>query len=268
MEATISGMNRTGAFVSPEGTEAMTRAANELTPPMPVDTSASDAERLGYINESSAVGSVPAPVPLQGVIESGVAEITGDDMSILLDKIGERIAYERSGVRLYEALITKHQAVSELEGILLPTVEELAAMGTGSIPIAPVADETAAETLLRIRKEELEHFRMLGEAMQQLGGDPTAQTPCADVVGTASMGFMQVLADPRTTLAQCLNTLLAVELTDNAGWELLIQLADDAGEDELSASFLTALGEEQQHLAIVKEWLSTLVSSGQGTAAV
>jgi hypothetical protein len=62
--------------------------------------------------------------------------------------------------------------------------------------------------------------------------------------------------------------MLAVELTDNAGWELLIQLADDAGEDELSASFLTALGEEQQHLAIVKEWLSTLVSSGQGTAAV
>jgi len=89
-----------------------------------------------------------------------------------------------------------------------------------------------------------------------------------DVIGTASMGFMQVLTDPRTTLAQCLNTMLAVELTDNAAWELLIQLADDAGETELSGRFLAALSQEQQHLAIVKEWVTTLVATGAGTPAV
>jgi hypothetical protein len=35
--------------------------------------------------------------------------------------------------------------------------------------------------------------------------------------------------------------VLSAELTDNAGWELLIQLAEDAGETELAGRFLGAL---------------------------
>jgi hypothetical protein len=109
---------------------------------------------------------------------------------------------------------------------------------------------------------------MLCLAMQKMGGDPTAQTPCADVTATASMGIVQVLTDPRTTLAQCLNAILSAELTDNAGWELLVQLAEDAGESELAGRFLGALGQEQEHLAIVKGWLTQLVTEGAGTPAV
>ena len=75
----------------------------------------------------------------------------------------------------------------------------------------------------------------------------------------ASSGFMQVLNDPRTTLAQCLNAMLAVELADNAGWELLANLADNANEDELAGQFLGALAQEQQHLLIVKQWLTSVV---------
>lgn len=37
MQATVPGMNRTGAAVSPQGTQAMTRAAQELAPPQPID---------------------------------------------------------------------------------------------------------------------------------------------------------------------------------------------------------------------------------------
>jgi hypothetical protein len=76
------------------------------------------------------------------------------------------------------------------------------------------------------------------------------------------------LTDPRTTLAQCLNIMLSVELTDNAGWELLIELAEDAGEAELSGRFLGAMSQEQEHLVIVKAWLTTLVAKGAGTVAV
>lgn len=43
---------------------------------------------------------------------------------------------------------------------------------------------------------------MLSEAIVDMGGDPTAQTPCADVSAVAAMGLIQVLTDPRTTLAQ------------------------------------------------------------------
>ena len=95
--------------------------------------------------------------------------------------------------------------------------------------------------------------------MEKLGGDPTAQTPCADVSAVAASGFMQVLNDPRTTLAQCLNAMLAVELADNAGWELLADLAEDAGQSDMASQFLAALAEEQEHLVIVKGWLKAIL---------
>ena len=62
--------------------------------------------------------------------------------------------------------------------------------------------------------------------------------------------------------------MLTAELTDNAGWELLIQLSEQAGESELAGRFLGALAQEQEHLAIVKGWLTLLVSKGAGTPAV
>jgi hypothetical protein len=77
---------------------------------------------------------------------------------------------------------------------------------------------------------------------------------------------MQVLNDPRTTLAQCLNAMLAVELADNAGWELLASLADEAGQSDLAGRFLGALGQEQQHLAIIKGWLTAIVSDKTAAA--
>jgi rubrerythrin len=127
---------------------------------------------------------------------------------------------------------------------------------------------SALETLQRIRAEELGHFRLLCDVVLKLGGDPTAQTPCADVTAAASMGLMQVITDPRTTLAQCLNTMLTAELTDNAGWELLAQLAQEAGHKELVKPFAQALEAEQRHLLIVREWLKLLLTTEAGTAAV
>ncbi|RYF70888.1 MAG: ferritin Dps family protein, partial [Comamonadaceae bacterium] len=97
---------------------------------------------------------------------------------------------------------------------------------------------------------------------------PTAMTPCADVQATATLGIMQVVTDPRTTLAQSLNAMLAAELIDNASWELLASLAEDAGETELAGRFLGALAQEQEHLAVVKGWVTLLVSEGAGSPAV
>jgi rubrerythrin len=82
------------------------------------------------------------------------------------------------------------------------------------------------------------------------------------------MGLMQVLTDPRTTIAQCLNTLLTAELTDNAGWELLSELADSADQPQLLEPFAEALKAEQQHLSIVHDWLRALTMQAPGTVAV
>lgn len=269
MEATTLGVNRTGAAVSPDRTQAMLDATNQLTTPQRIDTSASDAQHIVYISESEALGSIPPPPSVQGMLKSGIATLMGSNPSIFMDKIGERIAFERGGVRLYDALITKYQAIFQTEGDVLQSASPGAA---GSAPeqtsSALLPAETSFETLERIRSEELAHFRLLCEIMEQLGGDPTAQTPCADVIATASMGLIQVVTDPRTTLAQSLSAMLTAELTDNAGWELLIELADDAGEDELSSRFKAALSEEQAHLVSIRHWLRLLVLEGAGTPAL
>lgn len=254
MQPTSPGSNLTGTAQTPAALLAMNEAADELTPGEDIDTSAMQAQKLAAIAEADAVGSVPPPASLKGVMKSGLARIKGGHPVIFMDKIGERIAFERTGTRLYDALIVKYRAAVEQQPDALP--RELPAEGDAGLAI----EGDPGEILARIRAEEVEHFSLLCEAMTQLGGDPTAQTPCADVAAVASSGLMQVLNDPRTTLAQCLSAMLTAELTDNAGWELLISLAEEVGEPELAGRFLGALGQEQEHLAIVKGWLTALVS--------
>ena len=290
MEPTTTGMNKTGAASRPECAQAMAEAVQRFSPPSDIDTSAAEQVRLLYLAESQAVGSIPRPASFSGTLKTGVAQLMGERPELLMDKIGERLAFERSGVRIYDALIVKYQALSQ-EGVELPNALQAlqaqdetgdAAAGAddaaGALPPTPalpalewpqsLGGEAAADTLRRIRAEELEHFHMLTDAMQQLGGDTTAQTPCADVIGTASAGIVQVVTDPRTTFAQSLNAILTIELTDNAGWELLIQLADKAGEAELSEWFANALAQEAQHLAIVRAWLAALLLAEDTTPAL
>jgi bacterioferritin (cytochrome b1) len=256
MEATATGPNRTGAAINPKGIERMMEAVEELSPPMPISTLQMDVERQRYIAEADAVGSIP-PAQSQRSKSRKADVAAAQSRSVLLDKLGERMAFERTGTRLYSALITKYLALSNAgEEPLLPAR-------------SPDAEgERALDTLQRIRAEELAHFRMLCDIVAQLGGDPTAQTPCADVSGAASIGLMQVVTDPRTTLAQSLNAILTAELTDNAGWELLAQLAEAAGQSQLLDAFAEALAAEQEHLEIVQTWLKSLIMHAPGTPAV
>lgn len=255
MHATTLGHNRTGGALSPAALQAMNDAADELTPERVIDTSELQLQKMGFISEADAVGSVPVPSTVKGFVKTGLAKLKGGEPTVLLDKLGERIAFERTGTRLYEALIAKYRATLAAgdEDPLTPIPAELQADGA--------ANEAPLETLLNIRGEELAHFKMLTEAVLEMGGDPTSQTPSADVAAVASMGIMQVLNDPRTTLAQCLTAMMTAELTDNAGWELLIRLTEDAGERDLAQAFDAALADEDRHLEIIKTWLTELVST-------
>src|SRR5690606_30121461 len=154
--------------------------------------------------------------------------------------IGERIAFERAGTRLYDALIAKYRAALDEGGDLPSAAEALDANGEDRLLLGAFVDETPMQTLERIRAEELAHFHMLCEAMESLGGDPTAQTPSADVIGIASAGIMQVMTDPRSTLPQSLGALLSAALTGRAGWEPLGEHADRFRVDAGSASCLEA----------------------------
>lgn len=255
MQPTTTGENRTGAAVSEEGVQAMLQANERWAPAEAPDTTLAQADRGVFIMEADSVGSIPPPVTIQGMLKTGLDKIMGHRPDMLMDKIGERIAFERTGTRLYDALILKYETLTEAGGV--PAMP---------VPLDASGDDVAS-TLQRIRAEEHEHFLMLCDVMRSLGGDPTAQTPCADVAATASMGLMQVVTDPRTTLAQSLNAMLTAELTDNAGWELLVALAEDAGNTELAQQFQRAMAEEDEHLITVKSWVSALAAAPATTVA-
>src|SRR6185295_11567062 len=252
-----TGPNKTAAALVPKQVEQMLDAVTELSPPMPINTLPLDMERQHYIAEAKSVGSVPEPLEKSSEAESPV-------MELFFDKLGERMAFERGGTRLYDALISKCLALTNVENANGGDATQALA-GDGA---QADSGEYGLSTLRRIREQEVSHLLLLWKSVEKLGGDPTAQTPCADVTATASMGLMQVVTDPRTTLAQCLSAVLTAELTDNAGWELLADLATQAGQPEMSEQFTDALQTEAEHLATVRNWLQSLLAEAAGTPAV
>ncbi len=223
--------NRTGIQTSPELAEELIEGASRATPSSEGGPETIAQYRAEYIAAGFPIGSMP----MMPVSEEAEADEEQAGMAVMLDKLSERLAFERMGTRLYEALFNK--------------VETLGEMTPG-----PTLDE-----IKHIGQEELEHFLLLNQTITELGGDPTMESPCADVSGVASMGILQVLTDPRTSVTQCLQVLLTAELTDNAGWELLIELADGLGFQEMKAEFETALANEEEHLQNVRNWVSDCV---------
>jgi len=156
----------------------------------------------------------------------------GDHPTQFIDKISERIGFERTGVRLYEALLSKFDCYGTFAGG--PTREELE----------------------YIMMQELEHFRLLQQAARELGSDPTVMSPSADLVATMSRGIVEVLVDARTNLIQSLDAILVAELADNDSWTGLVELAEGAGEAGLATRFRAAEMHERDHLARVRAWLA------------
>ena len=229
------GMNRTGMQMSPTSSKKLLEGSERSMPTSEGDEGALAALRCEYIRQGGGLGSVPPPGTMKGVLQSGAQMLTGNRAQVFIDKLGERLAFERGGTRLYQALIMKRLAAGDDE----PNVVDL-------------------RKLQEIHDDEALHFELVRQAIESLGGDATAQTPCADLVGVQSLGLIQAINDPRTTLAQGVNTVLIAELTDNAGWELLTALATELGHAELAQQFETALAAEQEHLATVKRWLEQL----------
>jgi rubrerythrin len=234
-QATL-GTNRTGIAAAPQRSQEMLAGMEEFPPTS--EGSAQDIAmvRIVYAKEAEPLGSMPLPAGMKNKAKTAMKAVMGAKPTLLMDKLGERLAFERSGTRLYEALVSKHDAFGSFAGG--PRKGDL-------------------EGILR---EEHEHFTMLSSTIEQLGGDPTAVTPSANLHATASRGIAQVIVDPRTTLLQSLEAILIAELADHACWEALIALAQQAGEDTLVKPFKQALVTEQEHLVKVRAWLA----AGQG----
>jgi rubrerythrin len=209
--------NRTGIARAPDLASEMTNASELFPPSSPGEGLEIGAVRVTYARELENLARYSDQVA---------------ETEPLLDKLGERLAFERAGTRLYEALLTKYEAYGSFSG------------------------GPSREDITHILSEELEHFELLKEAIRSLGGDPTELTPSANLQMTASQGVPKVLTDPRTTLVQSLECIAVAELTDNECWESLAELARLAGHDELAQQCDEALQTEQEHLEKVRGWLA------------
>jgi len=226
------GENRTGIATADGLADEMVAATREFLPSSPGDAQAVAAVRVAYAEAGDTFGEAPPPAAMLDKARSAVAALAGGQPTLLLDKLGERLAFEHAGARLYEALLSKHQAYGSFTG-------------------GPSADD-----LMHILEEEYEHADVLQAAIVTLGGDPTAVTPSANLAVNISAGLPQVLADPRTNLLQSLEAILVAELSDNECWTTLEELARRGGHEELASDCGEALENEREHLSKVRAWIA------------
>lgn len=228
----LTGRNKTGVARAKDRCEDMLRSNQEFAPTTQLDGSGLAEVRRAYGAEGEPLGTMPPPASVQQLGKTAAGAIKAGHPTLLADKLAARLAFERSGVRLYEGLIAKLEA-------------------KGGVPGGP----TRAE-LEEIRQDELEHFALLHAAVERMGADPTAMTPSADVEATGARGLQALVLEPRTSFAQALEAMLLVELADNEMWDTLVKLADSVGEDELCAQFQLAAEQEREHLAKLRAWVA------------
>lgn len=224
------GTNRTGLGASPIDARRLLAAAARSKPSRSVTRSLGDV-RIEYGREGSRVGSVPPPTSFKGAKKALFDLAKGEKTTVLLDRIGERLGFERAGVRVYEALLAKLDARGSWSG------------------------GPSRSAIVEQLEDELTHFHAMKRVLESLGADPTTTTPAADLGAVETMGILTVVTDPRTTVADALHAILMGELACTAHFEHLIELASALGVRELAAECETYRNNEEVHSVRVRAWL-------------
>jgi len=236
--------NRTGLRASADLAEKMKQASQSSSVEVGADHG-SDYVRQSFTHLRGNLGSVPRAAGRQPLAkininvpdpDSSIGQVYNKRAEQLTNKLGQRLALERAGARLYDALILKCETVADDFTLSVISVD----------------------LLKQFREEEVNHSCMLTAAMDHLGMDPTALTPDADASAIASLGLSKVLSEPRTTVLQCLEAIQTAELTDNVGWALLRELCLDLDLTQIADEFGRALAQEEVHAEMVTEWIRQL----------
>jgi rubrerythrin len=145
----------------------------------------------------------------------------------VIDLLNERLAFERAGVRLYDSILSKMD-------------------GSGDLGIGAMRGQVQEH-----RNQEKEHEEWLEEQIRSLGGDAHSDTEYSKLVAQESEGLEKV-SKTEGSLPHLFHALLSAELLDNAGWQLLLDLADRASDDDAREQFRRRLHEEDEHLIFMR----------------
>ncbi|HXU68461.1 MAG TPA: ferritin-like domain-containing protein [Polyangia bacterium] len=144
----------------------------------------------------------------------------------LVDKLCERLAVETGGVDIYKAAIAK------------------------------IRDRTMVSRLERFMRDEAAHRDLLSGYLDRLGV-ADRETPSARLARLEGEAYLRLIGEAATE-AQVLNILLTVELMDENGWEMIVDLGRDLHDDEMVQTLDAALQDEKDHLRGVRGMLAGL----------
>jgi bacterioferritin (cytochrome b1) len=167
-------------------------------------------------------------------MERTMEELARHDRTKVIDLLNERLAFERAGVKLYDRVLEVMRGAAQDENV------------------ARMLPETQ-----RHRDEEKEHEEWLEGQIRALGGDAHGESARSRLVTRESKGIEEVVMSD-AELPHLLHAMLAAELVDNAGWDLLAQVADEAGDGKAKREFKKRLHEEEDHLLFVRKAVEKL----------
>ena len=152
-------------------------------------------------------------------------KLAGTNVSRVIDLLNERLTFERSGVKLYDKILERMRNDPQA---------------------APMVEQMQEH-----RDEEKEHEEWLEKQIRALGGDARSPSEKSILVRAESQGIEHVI-ERDAQLPHDFHALLIAELADNAGWDLLVQLADEVGDRDAKKEFKKRLHEEEEHLLFVR----------------
>ncbi|MCU1281195.1 MAG: hypothetical protein JWM53_4741 [bacterium] len=144
----------------------------------------------------------------------------------LVDKLCERLAVETGGVDIYRAAIAK------------------------------LDDPMVVARLEHFMQQEAKHRDLLAAYLDRLGVEGR-QTPSARLAKHEGEAYLKLIGEADTP-AQLLNILLTVELMDENGWEMIVNLGRDIHDDDMVHTLEGALQEEKEHLRGVRGMLARM----------
>jgi bacterioferritin (cytochrome b1) len=155
----------------------------------------------------------------------------------LIELLHERLTFERTSVKLYDRVLS-----------LMAGSQESQILGM-------------LDTMQAYRDEEAEHQAWLEEQIQALGGDVNGESERSRLVATESRGIEQVILREDVELQHLFHALMAAELVDNAGWDLLAALAEEADDDDALDAFTLRQAEEEDHLEYLRQTIARYAES-------
>ncbi len=163
----------------------------------------------------------------------GMEKLAQRNKAKLIDLLTERLSFERSSVKLYDKVLERMRSSDD------PIIARM------------------TDDMREHREQEKQHEEWLEDCIRQLGGDDKQITEKARLVAEMSKGIEQmIMHDPQ--LPHLFQALLAAELVDNVGWDLLVELADEADDRATVKEFKKRLHEEEEHLILMREVMAKL----------